>query len=154
MLRYARYTAAVVFALLAVGFVALWVRSYTWFDQIGGPFANQIAVFVSNRGLTGWGVTEGPRPQRHRDWTIGSHRYSDRPATSRWTGKTQFGFGVIPRDNFGLMGLYLPHWFLAASSLALAALFAFERTWRYSLRTILVATTVVVAILGLAVGVV
>jgi hypothetical protein len=45
----------------------------------------------------------------------------------------------------------LPHWFLAASSLGLAALLAFTRTWRYSLRTILVATTVVAGLLGLAV---
>jgi hypothetical protein len=34
MLRYARYTAAVLFALLAVGFVALWVRSYGVKDRI------------------------------------------------------------------------------------------------------------------------
>ena len=33
MMRYARYAAAVLFALLAVGFVALWMRSYWAFER-------------------------------------------------------------------------------------------------------------------------
>ena len=37
------YTAAVVFALLAVGFVALWVRSYWWADYVHGP--SRISAF-------------------------------------------------------------------------------------------------------------
>jgi hypothetical protein len=49
------------------------------------------------------------------------------------------------------LAVTLPHYFLAASSLGLAALFAFKRTWRYSLRTVLVATTLLAGLLGLAV---
>jgi hypothetical protein len=45
----------------------------------------------------------------------------------------------------------IPHWFPAALSLGFAALCAFKRPWRYSLRTILVATTVLAGLLGLAV---
>src|SRR5262245_35149801 len=34
MARYLRIAAAVVFALLALAFVALWVRSYYWIDEV------------------------------------------------------------------------------------------------------------------------
>jgi len=37
------------------------------------------------------------------------------------------------------------------SSLALAALFAFKRTWRFTIRTLLIATTLVAAVLGIGV---
>src|SRR5687767_7399008 len=40
MLRYARYAAAVVFALLAVGIVALWVRSHRLEDSVICPFGD------------------------------------------------------------------------------------------------------------------
>ncbi len=47
--------------------------------------------------------------------------------------------------------LYLPHWFVAASSFGLAALFAFKRNWRFTIRTLLIATTLIAAALGLGV---
>jgi hypothetical protein len=38
MMRYARYAAAMLFALLAAAFVALWVRSHYRQDSIICPF--------------------------------------------------------------------------------------------------------------------
>ena len=44
--------------------------------------------------------------------------------------------------------IVVPHWFPAALSVAFAALFAFKRTWRYSVRTMFIATTLGAVILG------
>ena len=144
MMRYARYAAAALFALLAVGFVALWARSYFWWDLAGGngfllmsyygiTAVNFNEQYVGNK--LGWGAFPADDNEGERFWKIGL-------------------LGIGFRHNALGTLYYLPHWFLAASSLALAALFAFKRTWRYSLRTILVATTLLAGLLGLAVYVV
>ena len=61
----------------------------------------------------------------------------------------RLGFDL--RNDASRLSVAVPHWFLAASSLGLAALFAFKRTWRYSLQTILVAMTLLAGVLGFAV---
>jgi hypothetical protein len=45
----------------------------------------------------------------------------------------------------------LPYWFLALSSLALAALLAFKPVTRFTVRGLLITTTLVAAVLGAAV---
>ena len=45
----------------------------------------------------------------------------------------------------------IPTWSLIAMSAALAALFVFKGTWRFTIRTLLIATTLVAAALGLGV---
>ena len=136
MLRYARYAAAVVFALLAVGFVALWVRSYSHFDQAYGPIGSLPVCLSSDSGA----VMLDSSDEVFDDWTVITFE------PIGWPYPNLLGFTVL--EGYALR---VPYWFLSASSLGLAALFAFKRTWRFSLRTILVATTLLAAILGLAV---
>jgi hypothetical protein len=51
MIRYAQHAAAVVFALLAAGFVALWVRSCYHLDFVEVPLDNnQRLTFTSSSG--------------------------------------------------------------------------------------------------------
>jgi hypothetical protein len=142
MMRYARYAAAALFALLAVGFVALWVRSNRHIDAITWPRSNCRLEFRSTTGQLQFRSYHyrGPRSDfYYRAMRIRPN--PDAPATP------SFAYALRPLT----WGLTLPHWFLAASSLGLAALFAFKRTWRYSLRTILVATTLLTGLLGWAV---
>ena len=65
--------------------------------------------------------------------------------------KTVFGFGIGP----GPMGQWLvvPHWFFATLAAGLAALPWFQQKWKFSLRTLLIATTLVAVVLGLIVWV-
>jgi hypothetical protein len=147
MMRYFRYAAAAFFALLAIGFAALWVRSYYRADAIYGYFGPDSSVELrSHRGVAG---------------CIIEFDSADNAATNRWWLQSRavdpeplsgsgFSLSLDPWPTW----VTVPHWFLALSSLGLAALFAFKRIWRYSLRTILVATTLLAGLLGLAVYVV
>jgi hypothetical protein len=148
MLRYARYAAATFFALLAAGFVALWVRSYYNHDVVMWRISDTRALSVTSvRGKIIWhpfeatGLTKTlaweASPLMPGDWS----RFDAAVETGHWI----YIGGAEPE------AFVVPHWVLAALSLALTALFTFNRTWRYSLRTILVATTLLAAVLGLAV---
>jgi hypothetical protein len=140
MMRYLRYAAAVVFALLAVASVGWWVRSYYWWDSTGARTVRLDSYYGST-----W-MTVSDRNWGALDW--GAQPADDKEAVRFWR---QGLLGLdYHRDKWGTV-VAVPHWFLAASSLGLAALFTFKRTWRYSLRTILIATTLLAAILGLAV---
>jgi hypothetical protein len=144
MMRYARYAAAALFALLAVGFVALWVRSYFRADSLYGYFADDCPVgFHSHRGVAGCIIEfDSADYAPAKGWWFQSRSVDPEPLA---------GWGFRLSLNSWPSWVFIPHWFLAASSLGLAALFAFKRSWRYSLRTILVATTLLAAVLGLAV---
>jgi hypothetical protein len=156
MMRYARYAAAVLFTSQTVGFVALWVRSYTWGEEVCFRKAAQwpaLAVF-SGDGRVGLTVHSPDAVGISGLHYIGPHR-RHAGARSVWSSidlaipnLMEFGAGWTNGSHFLMM---LPYWFLAASSLGLAALFAFKPTWHYSLRTILVATTLLAGLLGLAV---
>jgi hypothetical protein len=144
MMRYARYAAAVLFALLAMAFVALWVRSYHRWDVLICPTPTAVVFTFQSAGGSVL-VDSASADSRQGKWL-----------SMRWPPFKTLSYSFLPRDfrldwNGGLPRAVLPHWFVAASSFALAALFAFKRTWRYSLRTILVATTLLAAALGLAV---
>jgi hypothetical protein len=145
MLRYARYAVAVVFALLAVGFVALWVRSYYWPDGYASTLLNSRGLgALSSQGVLFLSLTKGDG-EFGTAWAISEAESESRRSV------TGFRFYRKATSTYHDAVASLPHWFLVASSLALAALFAIKRTWRFSLRTILVATTLLAAILGLAV---
>jgi hypothetical protein len=131
------------FALLAMGFVALWARSYYRWDMVVGDDFR----IASLSGVTGLGFYGQDAAGPHAPYWIASPAGDDQ-ASGFWRSPLlRFEYRHYEVETT----LYVPHWFLAASSLGLAALFAFKRTWRYSLRTILVATTLLAGLLGLAV---
>jgi hypothetical protein len=72
MTRYARYAAAIVFALLAVGFVALWVRSYHWHDAVAGTIGSNSAITLTvwRHSSAGWWVNSRSRSTSR--WAISS----------------------------------------------------------------------------------
>ena len=145
MTRYARYAAAVLFALLAVGFVALWVRSFYWPDGYVSTILNNRGLGVlSRQGVLFLAFTNGDG-EFGAAWRISE---AESESSRRITG---FRFYRKATSTYYDTVATFPHWSLAASSLALAALLAFNRTWRFSLRTILVATTILAGLLGLAV---
>jgi len=147
----------VFFALLAIAFVALWVRSYFYNESIlWVPNNSRYSMISSRRGSIGFEhvVTSSFFPSS-QGWKITSAPVGPVPLGRNphqsLISRMGFNFQQVSQRPLSGMAGTIPHWFLAACSLGLAALFAFKRTWRYSLRTILVATTVLAAILGLAV---
>jgi hypothetical protein len=147
MVRYARYAPAVAFALLAIAFVGLWARSYRRVDILIGPLGETRGFAMGSvNGVIAPGVSSIRRPE---EWSMRS--YPSRPRTvSRWQRGVLFGLGFsFANDSTGLH-FQLPYWFLALSSLALAALLAFKPITRFTVRGLLITTTLLAAILGLA----
>jgi hypothetical protein len=152
MKRYVRYAAAVVFALLALGFVALWVRSYYWFDTVAWRATNNRAIVAGSASGSASVITLSPSPYSRKDRFWRNHQVLPKSLRAGLAETiTAFSLGRETGIEMTSVSVVMPHWFLAASSLGLAALFAFKRTWRYSLRAILVATTLLAGLLGLAV---
>lgn len=144
MARYLRLAAAVAFALLTCALLGLWVRSYWRSDSVVGPIGSARYVGVGPREGSlyfSFAALDEVVP-RLETWHV---RSVTMPTTDVWE-KTYMGFAI--RRGPALYMLGLSFWLLAPSSLGLAALFAFKR-WRFSLRTLLIATTAMAAILGL-----
>jgi hypothetical protein len=146
MIRYARYAAAALFALLAVGLVTLWVRSYHRADAIAGAIGERNYFWVSSNGV----ITAGDCHDPPSGWVWQSQLACPSPLP-RWRNEVLSGLGFsFFNDSWGLL-IGMPHWFLAASSLAVAALLAFKPITRFTIRGLLITTTLLAAVLGLAV---
>jgi hypothetical protein len=148
MMRHLRYAPAVAFALLALGFVGLWVRSYTYSDASEGPIAKWQGGYHVTRGeiILAWGRPDAYT--RVTEWkTYSFHVSRDR----RPMKPTFLGFAFERHETLAWKYVYVPHWFLAALSFGLAALLAYKPVTRFTVRGLLVATTLLAAMLGLAV---
>jgi hypothetical protein len=121
------------------------VRSYYHADVIWGVNRNNTAFTLASRsgGLAAsMGRGKGDVLQIP-DWGMESFPTTYAPSSGL------LGFRFL-RD-VSTTAVVVPYWFLAACSFALAALFAFKRSWRFSVRSILIATTLLAIALGLGV---
>jgi hypothetical protein len=137
ILRLLRIAVSVVCGIVCLLLVALWVRSYYYIDSFGGP----PQAFTSSRGrlLTGGKVyvytPDGKEPDEAKLHTV----------------LGVFILTTVDQNNISYDG---------GSSLPIAALVVLMGAaaaspwlrWRFSLRTLLLATTLVAVVLGLAVA--
>ncbi len=123
--------------------IALWVRNYWVVDALTSPVTTQhFIVLGSIPGAVaiGWGTGT-------RNWKI------IHPLTQDWRDATgdnvpsPVWFGVTRRGGF--VAVWIPSWFLMLVFAMLAA--APWIHWRFSLRTLLITTTLVAVLLGLIV---
>ena len=138
MKRRLRIAVSVFFAVFAVFFAALWVRSYLRGDSLQYGYRSNSAVSVSSiRGVVSWTAIQWPAPY---GWQFRSaplkHPYTRRPQFE-WLSNPQIGH------------LRTPHWLFVISCAALGA--SPWLAWRFSVRTLLFATTLVAVVLGLVV---
>jgi hypothetical protein len=118
--------------------LAIWlcVRSYTWLDDIS---------YLGNNA--------GPLLIQSNSGVIRGGYYSDWGCRPGWTQRT---LGHAPRRagfesvfSSTRVSLGCPYWFLTPALAMLAAIpWAQQNRWRFSVRTLLIATTVVAALLG------
>jgi hypothetical protein len=129
--------------------IAFWVRSNRWHDSVGGPIIGRhIFQLDSIRGRVrvAWGYPQNRINSFHLDSS--DMRWLKRPVTSlRPTWK--YGFGKFP--NYTSLYLNLPHWLPIFLTAIFATLPWIRPCKRFSLRTLLVATTLVAVGLGLVV---
>ena len=144
-MRYLRTMTAACFALLALSLICLWLRSYYHHDALRAPgvFAN-VGV-ASNRGVLVFGCLSYALTE---PWGWSFHVYPLSVTPNGFAEETFAGFGFVNKRQ--IRYLFLPHWFLAASSIGLAALLAYKPL-RFSIRGLLIATMLLAAVLGLTV---
>jgi hypothetical protein len=128
------------FALVAVAFAVLWVRSYTHREGVLVPLMNSEGrSFASFRGRIGSEPDPAATQWAWRSESANLHDFDwdewER-TTPRW----------IVGKNYAVV---VPHWFplAVAGALSVAPWLAL----RFSVRTMLIATTLVAVVLGLAV---
>jgi hypothetical protein len=151
MLKYLRIAVTALSLTACVLLIALWVRSYWSYDWLGNlsfiPQGNDLhpkdgCLFESANGvlvvLYIGSVPEsysGVRRLIGRSPPLANLRVTGDEGESTWNG---FRAKVYPN---GIIRVSVPHWFLALVTGTAAALS--WNKWRFSLRTLLIATTLV-----------
>ena len=144
-LRKLRIAWSVGWGVLAALLMLLWVRSYWFTDLISRIDGRRIATTI--------GSQYGAIYFAHFDATL--RRSADSSEPRPWASKSLSGYTA----NHGLFvwkrrrptSLYaaLPHWFVATVAVAIGT--GIWLPWRFNLRTLLIATTLVAVVLGLVV---
>ena len=149
MLKYVRIAVTALSLTACVLLIALWVRSYYVADAITGYTTNNNSILLSSF----WGRTLlsiGPPIQRRL--AVGADIRHSKYAVGEWIAVPQevttSGFGAHWGDN-GIV-IMSPLWFLATLAGVVAVLPWVAR--RFSLRTLLIAMTLVAVALGLVVA--
>lgn len=146
MTRYLRIAAAGFFVLLAIALIGLWVRSYYYFVAVSGPVGTQ--HYLDSSSSLGVVNTVVVPEAASFGWTVWTTRIDPGPHESRLR---EGFFGLRLEITDVQIHFALPHWFLVACSFALAAVLTFKRTWRFSIRSILIAMTLLAVALGIGV---
>jgi hypothetical protein len=142
--RKLRIAWSVGWGLIAVLLIVLWVRSFRTIDAIRQERVVGLFQIRSCRGtlLVAQNLEGTPFGKADGQWYVSSDDWY--PEYPELEFQTTLGFAVEKNDF--LMALVAPHWFLVICCGAIAAL-----PWirRFSLRTLLIATTLVAVALGI-----
>lgn len=131
-------------------FIVLWARSYWWYECI--QLGNSLVTISVSTGR-GKMLYEASRPPTATalHWHYFSHPVVPGGLMS---GKQFFEMLYLSGENpyfiqLGLTSSIIPFWLLASLTAFLAPLSWLR--WRFTLRTLLIATTLIAVVLGLAV---
>ncbi len=149
MLRKLRIVLSAMCGIVCLLTIVLWVRSHHAEDRASCRLSSVGIRLYSSRG---WLVlfkngTPGAGPY---DWdiTFGSEYWLNPPDT-----RLQY---ALPLSFFGrsaISNISLPHWVFVVVSVAVAAVpWLLHRQFRFSLRSLLIATTLIAIVLGVAVA--
>ena len=149
ILRLLRIAFSVACGIVCLLLVVLWVRSQRGLDSVRIPLSPQRyfhSTTVPGHIIFGVWKSSGPHHFEVRYVSHEKHFARVQPSPNhRWTS----GFAI---QRSGGMAIVMPLWCAALLSGVLAALSWFRWSAQYSLRTLLIATTLVAVLLGLAVA--
>jgi Na+/melibiose symporter-like transporter len=130
----------------AVLLIVLWVRSYWWYDTIGGQGpASEYSFALSHGFLSVWGSPNLLSPQGLTKIAFVTRPAGAEPFVSSWRPY----YLSVPTSGEQLL---IPLWiFVLAFGTAAAVPWLPCWSKRFSLRTLLIATTLVAVVLGLIV---
>jgi hypothetical protein len=136
-LRKLRLAWSIVCTIVCVLLIGLWVRSYSYADTVVLGFGHTVTSFQGDLlldtpiFLAGTSMTPGPSTHSILNFQI--------------TTETLNSSSLFLHDR----GISLPYWLATLVAASFASLFWLH--WQFSLRTLLIATTLVAVILGFAV---
>ena len=141
--RKLRIAWSVAWGLACMLLIVLWVRSYWRWDVVGfyTPATDSFALesFHGRLFIVGSAV-----PNQFITYSIPAPTHSDLDSYGN-----EFGFGFAIWPTWGYAGA--PYYFLVVCSVAMSLAPWIKYSWRFSLRSLLIATTLVAVVLGLAV---
>jgi hypothetical protein len=137
-----------------VALIAGWVASYRGYLNVslGLPAERRLFVhsYIGRISLKCIDFTDYPplpnAPIR-RPWQVNLWQPKDAPIDSQRAKPFAFRLAATELERFFVAA---PHWFLTTLA-AMAAALSFKRTWRFTTRQLLIATTAVAAVLAAAV---
>jgi hypothetical protein len=143
-----RIAASIVCLVVRGLLTTLWVRSYWRFDSLwhvtGSRFPSKVLItaYCSNKGSVSRHHVYRDRGSFARGWRLVSRSNVDVP--SEWIGHTIYvQHGLVSSPNN--VPVHIPHWSPVALVAAIAA--APWMSWRFSLRTLLLAMAAVAVML-------
>jgi hypothetical protein len=146
MLKHLRVAVTALSLTACVLLIALWVRSYWWADGVGRALQTSRNTTVVSVGSNYGGVVLG----RHVDpeWFVPPE------IVNRWGYISDTARPVSPSFDWKASSrqvrIEFPIWSLALFAASLAAVPWLP--WRFSLRTLLIATTLIAVVLGIVVA--
>jgi hypothetical protein len=136
--------------------VALWVRSYWRYDFLAGPLGTtRLILIVSCRGQ--FGIGTAPIEYLSEFGTGGAPKLHSGPSENMpsltlrmrsFLGIFYWHFRPLKREN----QFVVPFWLITLVCVSITAAVPLKQTWRFSLRTLLIATTLIAAGLGVVVA--
>jgi hypothetical protein len=162
MLKYLRIAVTALSLTVCVLLVALWVRSYWWFDSVDSAGSETEYVrFISSSGQLS---VDKLHNNRRRYWKVESRTAEEAAAITQGaipqiqqiqqlTGRT-----MSPPPTFLFrwtderLSIRAPHWLPVLLTAVSAAALGIRRPYRFSLRTLLIATTLVAVGMGIIVA--
>jgi hypothetical protein len=137
--------------ILCLLLIVLCVRSFWWIDGINGPITETMRLRISSaRGSISGRLDTVPLPvDLIPGWRISHQSY--RELEPIFNSFQAMGRPVrFHSHEFGIKHdtLFIPHWFLALVSGMGAFAFGMRPSYRYGLRTLLIATTVLSVMFG------
>jgi hypothetical protein len=149
MLTYLRYALTIVCFAASVGCLLLWCRSITTYDSVAGPIlCGDKAFLLVSHGGSAWLSILYPASHETVAWEHITFEFP-KPGEAYYV-ETKGGFQLFSSDKY--MALYFPIWY-PALIFALAGVAAQRLGRRFTLRSAIIATTVVAGLLGMAVAV-
>jgi hypothetical protein len=147
MPRYSRYLRigwTVLCGIACALLIVMWVRSYWISDSVYWHTDQKSRVIFSHTGSAIVHVTKFRNFVDADSNLVGYHAAPVKPINLPTKSPSYFGFRF--ENNWAVLVVEMPIWFLVVLSASLAAL-AWIR-WRYSLKTLLLATTALAVVLG------
>ena len=131
------------FAVVAVAICVLWVRSYWREYELRVGLPGWDAAFATARGVVYLSASKGGPRINFYSRTVNESQ------KTYLAKRTTLGFGLPAADDRGIL---VPTWFVALGCAYVSLrLYQNRMTMRFSLRSLLVVTTLVAGVLGLGV---